>query len=247
VSQYDTDRNLALRQRLWAVARREPAAFDLFGWVLDLCALSGDERILDVGCGNGAYERALVARGHTGQVAALDLSLGMRPHLVADAQALPFPADTFGVVLAPHMLYHVPDVPLAAAEVRRALRADGVFVAVTNGDRSMRELRALVEEAVGTGWRMVQPATASFSLENGGPQLTAAFASVELVEVPPSWLLVDDADVIAGYVASVPEYGDETGTHWPDVVDRVRASAASVIERDGAVRFSTSTGAFVCR
>ena len=49
--QYATDVNLAARQRLWAISRREPD-FDLFTWVLQW--VEGD-RVLDVGCGNGAY------------------------------------------------------------------------------------------------------------------------------------------------------------------------------------------------
>jgi SAM-dependent methyltransferase len=247
VSQYATDANLALRQRLWATARREPEAFDLMGWVLDLCELDGGERILDVGCGNGAYERALSNRGHRGPVVAVDLSPGMAPPVVADVQTLPFATGRFDVVLAPHMLYHVPDIPAAARELRRVLRPGGLLVAVTNGEASLSELQRLVEDAVGTGWRMAKPATARFSLENGRRSLAAGFDDIDLVEVPPARLLVDDADVVAGYVASVPEYAEVAGVDWDTVVARVRSAVAAIIDADGVLSLSTATGAFLCR
>jgi SAM-dependent methyltransferase len=116
-TQYATDENLALRQRLWATSRREPA-LDLFAWVLALSGLDagGSQHVLDIGCGNGSYEAALADRAHAGGRVALDLSAGMlavvtgAARVQADAQALPFAPGAFDVVLAPHMLYHVPDV-----------------------------------------------------------------------------------------------------------------------------------------
>src|SRR6202042_158748 len=96
-TQYATDRNLASRQRLWSTSRRVPEV-DLFSWVLDLAGATQQSTlsILDVGCGNGAYERALVKRGHGGLRVALDLSAGMLPlvndaaPVQADVQTLPF-------------------------------------------------------------------------------------------------------------------------------------------------------------
>ncbi len=116
-TQYATDRNLASRQQLWSSSGRVPE-FDLFSWVVDLADVTqgSTQSILDVGCGNGAYERALVQRGHRGPRVALDLSAGMLPlvndaaPVLADVQALPFSRRCFDLVLAPHMLYHVPDI-----------------------------------------------------------------------------------------------------------------------------------------
>ena len=45
------------------------------------------------------------------------------------------------MVAALWMLYHVPDVDRAIAEVRRVLRPGGLFVAVTNGDGHLADLR----------------------------------------------------------------------------------------------------------
>lgn len=244
-TQYADDRNLAARQRLWQTVRREEP-FELFPWVLDLCELHGDERILDLGCGNQGYEAALRARSHRGQVVALDLSHGMRPAVQADAQALPFPDDRFDVVLAPHMLYHVPDIGLAAREARRVPRPGGTFVAVTNGERSLPELFALVEEAAGPGLTLRGRFAQRSSLENGPQQLAAAFEHID-VRSHAAVVTIDDVEVVAGYVGSVADLYATATVPRGAVVDRVRADVATIIERDGALRLTTSGGAIVCR
>jgi SAM-dependent methyltransferase len=254
-SQYATDRNLASRQRLWSTSRRQPE-FDLFSWVLDLAGIThgGTQSILDVGCGNGSYERALVGRGHNGQRVAIDLSAGMLPLVsdaavvLADVQALPFSDGCFDLVLAPHMLYHVPDIHLAAREIRRVLHRDGLFVAVTNSVSNLQELRALVETAVGTDWKMLRPADQRFSLENGGELLLPAFDSVVRVACPRSDLVVTDVASLAAYVASVADhYEDQVDVPWTEVVRRVHGLASAAVATHGALTFSTGAGAFVCR
>ena len=62
--QYADDRNLSARQRLW---QNQTPFFDIAGWVLSLAGLSPGLRVLDAGCGNGEYLRALaghVPAGH---------------------------------------------------------------------------------------------------------------------------------------------------------------------------------------
>jgi SAM-dependent methyltransferase len=253
-TQYATAQNLAARQRLWASGRRVPA-FDLIPWVIGLAGLgAGDDRaVLDVGCGNGRYEQALVDAGHRGSRVAVDLSFGMAqevadaPALQADVQSLPFGTDAFDVVLAPHMLYHVPDIPAAARSMRRVLRAAGTMVAVTNSRDNLGELRALVEAAAGGGWRMHRPSDEQFSLETGAERLTPGFSSVERVDCPPSALVVDDADAVAEYVASTADHYQETlDRPWNEVVAGVRERARAAIAADGELRFTSAVGAFVC-
>lgn len=186
---YETDRNLAARQELWAASRRDPQ-FDLFPWVLDLAGIDGSDSaaVLDVGCGNGEYEDEIARRRHDGLVCGLDLSFGiLRPapgtdQVNADVQRLPFQDQSFDIVLAPHMLYHVPDVEAAARECRRVLKPGGVFIAVTNGEGNIREYYELVQAAVATDWRMERPAERNFSLENGAEKLSSAFETVERVD-----------------------------------------------------------------
>ncbi len=184
--QYADDRNLAARQRLWS---QQQPRFDITGWVLDLAGARPSDTVLDVGCGNGFYLRALAARGVT--ALGCDLSFGMlraaQPHPLlcnGDVTALAIRDAACGIVLAPHMLYHVTDRGAAARELRRVLRPGGVCVAITNGAGHMGSLRALVEQAVhvtNPGWEMRNPSTHVFSLENGGAQLSVAFTTVTCV------------------------------------------------------------------
>jgi ubiquinone/menaquinone biosynthesis C-methylase UbiE len=121
--------------------------------VLDLADPAPGQRVLDLGCGNGSYLRAL-SRRRIEAVVGCDVSFGMLQAAApattvrADASACPFSDGAFDVVLAPHMLYHVQDRGLAVREARRVLAVGGVFVEVTNGAGHIRSLRACVEAAV---------------------------------------------------------------------------------------------------
>ena len=101
---------------------------------------------VDVGCGNGQYVELLGAESEL--VVAVDLSIGMLRSIspdrssfaVSDAQRLPFADASVDLVLANHMLYHVPSIEQAVAELRRVLRPDGSLIATTNGSGHLDRL-----------------------------------------------------------------------------------------------------------
>ena len=254
-TQYATDVNLRARQRLWG-EQRPP--FDIVAWVLETAALhvGSSARVLDVGCGNGAYLTELRAQGL--DAVGCDLSLGMlaaaAPHELlvnADVTALPFPSSAFDVVLAPHMLYHVDDRQAATAELRRVLRPGGRCVVVTNGRDHMKALRTLIETAVRTatpGWEMRNPSTHAFSLENGEAQLRTAFLHVTSTrphDVAP--VRLTDPSIAADYVASVGDhYQPQTSRPWSEVVEDVRTAVQREIDATGTFVVQGESGAFTC-
>ena len=104
-------------------------------WALDGIQWRGDERILDIGCGYGAYYDRLNEQFPDMQYFGVDLSEGMlRQHgaygsgrlAFGEATQLPFASESFDVVMANHMLYHIPDVEAAVREVKRVMKPDGV-------------------------------------------------------------------------------------------------------------------------
>jgi SAM-dependent methyltransferase len=250
--QYADDRNLRARQRFWQ--HQEPS-FDDVGWVLGLAGLSPGMRVLDAGCGNGAYLRGL--REFRVTAVGCDLSMGMlravdHPALLnADVTALPLRDGAVDVALAIHMLYHVPDREAAIRELRRVVVAGGTCIAVTNGSRHTRSLRDLVERAVRTetpGWQL-RPATHAFTAENAAAQLGAAFETVTCVRPPgTSPVVIRDATVAADYVASLADHHqDGTARPWADVAEDVRRHVQAVIDDEGAFVTSGDLAAFICR
>ncbi len=91
----------------------------------------GGRRVLEVGCGNGAYSR-LVAPALVGRLVAIDVTLpllraagaGAAPNLslaLADAACLPFPDASFDAVWGNAILHHLP-CERALRELARVLR-----------------------------------------------------------------------------------------------------------------------------
>ena len=165
--------------------------------------------------------------------------------------ALPLRDAAFDVVLAIHMLYHVPDREKAVHEFRRVLAPGGVCIAVTNGGRELLSLRRLTEQAVRRvtpGWRMLR-ATHAFTAENAAAQLGTAFGSVTCVRPPamPS-VLIRDPGLAADFVASwATFYQHETTRPWAGVVADVRAQVQAIIDSEGAFTTSDDLAAFIAR
>ena len=190
--------------------------YDYYLWVFDRLKLRAGERVLEIGCGPATlWARNLHRLPHGLNVTLTDLSLGMvdeaglnlastpEPfsYTVADAQALPLPNNSFDVVIANHMLYHVPDKALALSEIQRVLRGGGRFYAATNGQGHMRELDELVSRHEPSVGSPILPPL-DFTLENGAAEIGKWFDSVTL-ERYKDGLVVTDARALAAYVLSM--------------------------------------------
>jgi trans-aconitate methyltransferase len=128
--------------------------------VVELLSPQAGERILDLGCGDGALTLSLVGAGAT--VVAVDASpemieaakaRGLDAH-VADGQALGFGPE-FDAVFSNAALHWMLDATAVAHGVAAALRPGGRFVGEMGGQGNIATLRAaLHEELDARGYRM---------------------------------------------------------------------------------------------
>jgi SAM-dependent methyltransferase len=187
--------------------------------------------VLEVGCGWGELAE-WIARETGARVVAVDLSPRMVDLArerdvdarVADVQALPFDDDSFEVVVAAWMLYHVPDLHRGLAEIARVLRPGGTLVASTNSRFHLLELR----ELVGSG-----PSTLKFAREDGQAHLAPHFATIRRIDLDGQLQFADRAQV-ADYVdasISMSPFSDNLPATIPEPFAVRRGSSIFVAEK----------------
>lgn len=155
---------------------------DLGAPVVELLAPRAGERILDLGCGDGALTRALVAAGAevTGVDASPDMVAAARAAGIdarlADGHDLRFAAE-FDAVFSNAALHWMTDPASVLAGVARALRPGGRFVAEQGGMGNVAAIRTaliavLADEGVATTlhdvWHFPSPAEQTALLEAAG-------------------------------------------------------------------------------
>lgn len=223
-------------------------------------ALFGTEcRVLELGGGSGAFWKANLAKvPATWQLSLSDFSLGMlkvaqhnsvgldMDFVQVDAQAIPFPDGYFDVVIANHMLYHVPDRPRAFAEIRRVLKDSGILFAATNGPRHLKGLPDLTAEALPEYAERVRlfwqrTSDEAFRLDNGMAQLQPWF-QVTLLDDYQDALHVTETEPLVAYITSVFD-----APLSPDELGQLRGLIDTKLARDGAIDIAKDTGAFLCR
>jgi SAM-dependent methyltransferase len=152
-----------------------------------------------------------------------------------DAARIPDGDRTFDVVIANHMLYHVPDRAAVFSEVVRVLRPNGRFYAATNGTAHMEEL----DELIGKPEQRAMISTWQFSLENGAEELAPFFGSVQLARHQNPLAVTDTAAVMA-YVRSLPW---DLSEHE---LGRIAELVDGIIATNGAFRITRDSGMFLC-
>jgi ubiquinone/menaquinone biosynthesis C-methylase UbiE len=253
---YATDELLAIRYRTHELYSQPKVDFPR--WVMHALSWRGDEWVLDVGAGPGAYFELVRELIPNGCLIAGDLSFGMarqaraaHPHVLnLDAQRLPFADHSFDMVLANHMLYHVPDLRRALDEISRVLRPDGCLIAATNSAETMPEFDTLARRAcalLGYPKQKFRPAHSQFSLENGTVLLARHFRAVARYDLPSAFHFPEVEPVMAYLNSLQPlnafQLPDDVS--WEAFMDVMEKQVTRLIRAFGELEVHKLAGALV--
>ena len=189
-------------------------------WIFDQYILAEDMNILELGCGTAVIWNNREERlPRNTKIILSDFS----PLMVDKAknllqsnplfsfqeiniQEIPYDNNYFDIVIANHMLYHVPDKNKAISEVKRVLKKDGTFYSSTLGEVSLKKLNDIylkLDDRASFSYTK----NISFTLENGSDLLSQYFRNVEKRQYIDS-LNVTNIDDLMAYIKSynkIPE------------------------------------------
>ena len=181
-------------------------------WIMDHYEMKNGFRILELGCGTGDMWKGKLDRlPHDSHMILSDFSLGMLettkdnlgvyPQLdyqVVDIQSIPFADDSFDIVIANMMLYHVPDLHKGLSEARRVLKSGGQFYCATYGEHGIMQFINETLYELGIQGEIGD----NFTLQNGAEILRQHFGEV-VMDTREDGLAVTDVHDFVEYVTSL--------------------------------------------
>ena len=220
-------------------------------WIVSHYDIRDGMTVLEIGCGTGNFwigHEDMVSR--CGRLVLTDLSegmletaeknLGKRDNIEyrkADIQSLPFADDSFDVVIANSMLYHVPDIAMGLKEVRRVLKKGGVFYCATYGEHNFTDKLAEWFELSGEDFKPNH----NFTMSNGKEMLDRYFEEIIPVFYEDS-LHVTEAEDLVEYLRSLASF--KAVIDLP--VQKIRDILGEHVT-DGAIDLPKEYGMFICR
>lgn len=234
----------------------------LHRWIFDYLLKHADGRILELGSGPGHLWRRNLDRipisfpiilsdlSH-GMIAAARRELSTVPvhfhYAVIDAQSPPLPSNSFNIVIANHMIYHIPDIPKAIEDMHRIISRDGCLLAATNGDDHLHEIDDLVhsiDPSIIFGSRDLKDIRViPFSMSNGREILNAAFKKVLKFKFDDE-LIITEVEPLVQYILSFPGNAREVFAS-EEKLSELKTTIAERIRKHGAFFVTKSVGLFV--
>lgn len=214
MEQYQNAENLAIRIKLHTQFSVNKQGW--FPWLFCQIEVRQDEKVLEIGCGNGELWKNLdLSKNKVDcqNIILSDASVGMVrdamdnlkeysfKYSVFDCNEIPYGEKMFHKLIANHMLFYVKNIAGVLKEAARVLKEEGIFYCTTYGKNHMREISELVKEFDNRIVLSEIELYKIFGIENGFDILKSHFEEVEL-KMYEDELLVDDAEILADYIFS---------------------------------------------
>lgn len=208
--QYATANNLNTRISIHDKYSTNKMGFG--NWIVSNYRIDKGASVLELGCGTGdmwkgreslisTCSRLILSDFSDGMITTTKEMVGNYDNIeykVLDIQQIPYENDSFDVVIANMMLYHVPNIRKGLAEVRRVLKCGGVFYCATYGEHGIIEYLSKILSEYGVENKINK----NFTLQNGHEILATTFSTIEKKEYIDS-LAVTNIDDMVEYIYSL--------------------------------------------
>lgn len=247
-NQYKTAKNLNTRISIHEKYSTNKQPFG--DWIVSHYEIPAGAKVLELGCGTGSmWTNNLQLLTEDVQLVLTDFSEGMlqtaKQNVISenvrfqqvDIQEIPYPDDSFDVVIANMMLYHVPDLHKGLSEVRRVLKPGGVFYCATYGIHGIMEyVTGLLKEMDVNGF-----IGTSFTLQNGRESLRQHFADVQRLNREDG-LAITEIEDFADYIYSMSGL-----TNIATVPREILLTKLESRMKNGVLYVPKEYGMFICR
>ena len=252
-TQYQNASNISARIRLHEMYSQNQTGW--FPWIYHNCKITDGMRILEIGCGDGTLWNENMAKLPQNISAVLsDISEGMlrdvRRRIGSDSRfsfqafdchRIPFVSDSFGLVIANHVLFYCDVIAKVCREVSRILVPGGRFLCSTYGASHMQEITALVQEFDSRIQLSGDALYARFGLENGAELLAPYFSEIS-TQLYDDALYVTDAAPLIEYILSC--HGNQNQYLLERYQDFRRFVEKKTLK---GFHITKSAGLFICR
>ncbi|MDE6241635.1 MAG: class I SAM-dependent methyltransferase [Anaeroplasmataceae bacterium] len=247
--QYENATNLNTRISLHDKYSMNKQGFG--NWIVSYYQITEGMRILELGCGTGEmWKNQISLLNQCSELVLTDISEGMIEtarkntgnlehvtYQVVDIQDIPFKSNSFDIVIANMMLYHVPDMKKGLSEVKRVLKEGGRFYCATYGEHGIVQYIADLLKPYGAE----DSTNKNFTLQNGKQILAQYFSSIEKKEYIDS-LEVTNIEDMLDYISSLSSMSS---------ISKIEKNVIKkVLEQnmvDGVLKVPKEYGMFICK
>lgn len=229
-----------------------------FQWIYDNCRICRNMNILELGCGSGTFWTVNLDKLPPDiNVTITDISEGMIrdakrnitnsglaqynfSYNTTDCCNIPYPDNSFDIVIANHVLFYCNPVTKAVNEIHRVLKSGGRLICSTYSSRHMQEINQLVSDFDSRIVLSADRLYTIFGLDNGCQLLHNDFKQIEK-KIYKDSLIVDKAEPLIEYIMSCH------GNQNQYLLDRYSSFKNFVSDRlSRPMHITKEAGIFVC-
>ncbi|MDR2056118.1 MAG: class I SAM-dependent methyltransferase [Desulfovibrio sp.] len=232
-----------------------------YEWIFDHFPKKENLNVLELGCGTGLFwlaNRNNIIKSWS--IILSDYSEGMLEtarnslsrinynfqYEIVNAENILYSDNTFDIILANNMLYHIQNRDEAIKNIRRILKDDGVFVVSTMGKNDISELHNHLYTFLETKNNKFRFKEFSFSLDNGIEQLIKYFKNV-VMEKYENKLEINETEAIINYYLSFNEIYDNVIILPEEYINGFRTYLQNILEKEKLITATKDEGIFICK